>query len=175
MFKEIPFTNGYYSCDEHGNIRSNLRIIVRKNNIPQTINSRILKPKLNNQGYLYVSLCYGNMIKDYLIHRLVAICHIPNPNNYQTINHKDKNTQNNEVENLEWCSQSQNNKHAFDNGKQPVGCKKVYQLDNDKNILKTFNSLTEASIEVKGDSKGKGLISKACRTNGKMYGYYWKF
>ena len=51
-----------------------------------------------------------------MTHRLVAMAFIPNPNNYDTINHKDFNTQNNCVENLEWCTQKYNNKYSRDAG-----------------------------------------------------------
>ena len=68
-----------------------------------------LKTQQNNSGYLYVRLCANNgKCKTELIHRLVAINFIPNPNNYPCVNHKDENKHNNTLTNLEWCSKSQN-------------------------------------------------------------------
>ena len=59
---------------------------------------------------------YTNLRKNVRIHRLVAEAFIPNPNNFPCVNHKDGNKSNNNVFNLEWCSHSYNEKHAYENG-----------------------------------------------------------
>lgn len=64
-------------------------------------------------GYLSAHIRKG---KDYKIHRLVAQTFIPNPDDLPQVNHIDGNKMNNCVDNLEWCSQSHNIKHAYDNG-----------------------------------------------------------
>ena len=68
-----------------------------------------LKQEVLKNGYVRVSLS-NNIVKHkhFLVHRLVALTFIPNPNNYPQINHKDYNKQNNRLENLEWCSPLQN-------------------------------------------------------------------
>ena len=49
-------------------------------------------------------------------HRIIATCFIPNPHNLPCVNHKDGNKLNNDTANLEWCSHSENTKHAYKTG-----------------------------------------------------------
>lgn len=74
------------------------------------------EPKLlkqgNVNGYKVVILYKDGKKKTYLVHRLVAIAFIPNPNNLPIINHKDENKTNNNVNNLEWCTYEYNNTYG---------------------------------------------------------------
>lgn len=54
--------------------------------------------------------------KNAYVHRLIASAFIPNPNKFPEVNHKNGNTKDNRVENLEWVTSSQNRQHAYDNG-----------------------------------------------------------
>lgn len=69
--------------------------------------NKMLKP-YEKKNYLGVYLCQNNIRKFMSLHRLVALTFIDNPNNYPQVNHKDENTKNNVVENLEWCSAKYN-------------------------------------------------------------------
>ena len=57
---------------------------------------------------MIVILCKDGHTSAKSVHRLVAQAFIPNPNNYPIINHKDCNGRNNDVRNLEWCTQKYN-------------------------------------------------------------------
>ena len=69
----------------------------------------------NKSSRLYLRIRLGRTLNIF-VHRLVAECYIPNPNNYPYVNHIDGNSMNNNVNNLEWCTQSRNVQHAYDIG-----------------------------------------------------------
>lgn len=65
-------------------------------------------------GYLRVTLYPSG--KTYNIHRLVALTHLIKPDGLDVVNHKDGVKTNNRVENLEWCDNKHNVRHAYQNG-----------------------------------------------------------
>ena len=105
IWKDVIGYEGLYQVSNHGRIKS-----LKFNK------ERILKPGLNNTGYFIVNLFINNKSKIYKIHRLIAIHFVPNPVNKPQVNHKDGNKLNNHVDNLEWCTRSENMKHAWKNG-----------------------------------------------------------
>lgn len=101
MNVSVKGIEGLYEVDERGNVFSIVSDAHRR--------ARILKQYPNENGYMKVNLydLQGKCKKKY-VHRLVAEAFIPNPDNKSNINHKDCNVKNNIVENLEWCTQSEN-------------------------------------------------------------------
>lgn len=72
-------------------------------------NHKHLKEYPNKEGYNMVYLgSYGETNYPVLVHRIVAETYLPNPNNYNVVNHIDEDKTNNKVENLEWCTQRHN-------------------------------------------------------------------
>jgi hypothetical protein len=98
---------------------------------------KILKTKFKNDRYHRAPIRINNKMKKMLLHRLVAKIYIPNPDNLETVNHKDGNKDNNNVENLEWCSRENNTKHAWVTGltKKNLGEKCGSSALDDINIL----------------------------------------
>lgn len=92
---------GLYEVDTLGNVYSIVQTASRR--------KRTLKSYPNENGYMKVNLYDENgKCKKKYVHRLVAEAFIPNPLNKPNVNHKDCNVKNNSVENLEWCTQSEN-------------------------------------------------------------------
>ena len=80
-----------YSVDTEGNIWS-----IGYNNTKEI---KKMKPAKTKGGYLRLPLTINNKAKSYLVHRLVALAFIPNPNNYPEVNHKNEDKTDNRVEN----------------------------------------------------------------------------
>jgi hypothetical protein len=117
--------------------------------------SKFTKTKITSHkdknGYYRIRLVNEHGRKSVFIHRLLAMTFIPNPENKPCVNHIDCNKSNNDLSNLEWVTQQENIKHAWDNNK----CYKSYEtvklahkvtskklLDTNTNTI--FNSISEA-------------------------------
>ena len=71
-----------------------------------------MQPWANNKGYRMINIqAINGKRKGELIHRLVALHFIENPNGYPEVDHIDRNKENNNVENLRWVTHSENNKN----------------------------------------------------------------
>lgn len=119
----------------------------------------IMKPKLDKDGYYQIGL-YKDGKKYYKsIHRLVAITYIENTCNFSDVNHKDGDRTNNNVENLEWCTQRYNTMHSYvcNNRKANITTNKKCELYKNNEKLGEFNSIQDAvryysTLEEKGMS-----------------------
>ena len=149
-------------------------------------NDKILTPIKCGKGYLQLILCADGKHKNVMIHRMVAKAFIPNPNEERTVNHKDGNKKNNCVDNLEWCSYSDNLKHAYANGLNHWNPKKgrkqtpVVKMDlHTHEILGEYESIGDAfrSLEEYGNKPVRcGSIARCCRGVYKSaHGYFWRF
>lgn len=119
-------------------------------------------------GYITVTI-KGKIFK---IHRLVAEAFLPNPENKKTVNHKNGCKTHNHISNLEWATQSENNKHAFDNGlKKPTDTSgsKNPNYKNGSNIRGQFNKVCEnCGNEFIAKMERNRFCSKTCK-NKKMW------
>lgn len=77
---------------------------------------KLIKGEICENGYKRIHVSHKGANHKYLVHRLVAEVFIPNPENKPCVNHKDGNKLNNCVDNLEWCTHSENNSHAYKTG-----------------------------------------------------------
>lgn len=163
IWKDIPFDNNY-KVSNCGRLFSK-----RKN--------KILKGELTGKGYIRVALTKH---KRYLVHCIVAKTFIPNPENKPQVNHIDGNKQNNNVNNLEWCTQSENIRHALKiglkimpKGKDVYNARVIYQYDKNNNLIKRWECMSTASQTLK---ISQGDIARVCKGKRKTCGgYIWKY
>ena len=111
---------------------------------------RILIPYLDRRWYYYINLHINKKQKKWYIHRLVAINFIENTNNKPCVNHIDWNKTNNNINNLEWCTYSENLYHRFNILKKwnkkfwdSLLSKKINQYSLDWSFIKTRGSISE--------------------------------
>lgn len=143
IWKDITGYEGKYQVSSFGRVKS-----LEYHNAKGIKRCGILQPATDNSGYHRCALSKNNILKTYKVHRLVAIAFIPNPDNLPQINHKDGNKKNNNVENLEWCDNSHNQKHAYRLGLNPPhqGHKvKVALVNKITGERKDFDMVTDAS------------------------------
>ena len=107
IWKDIVGLEGKYQVSNFGNVK---RLAYKKLN--KDYKETIIKPRLH-KGYLYA--LHGVKGITQLIHRLVAIAFIPNPENKKTVNHIDADKTNNNLSNLEWNTHSEQMRHAYNN------------------------------------------------------------
>lgn len=116
IWKPIKGYEGLYQVSNSGQVKSCERICKTGNGLGEhLLPEKILKPCTDKDGYFHIVLCKNSKTKTFSIHRLVATAFIPNPENKPYINHLDCNKQNNNVDNLEWCTAQENTIHASKN------------------------------------------------------------
>lgn len=128
----IEGCNKEYTIDEYGNVFDIARNTYRK-------------PTITKKGYLRISFFINGKQKGKFVHRLVLQTFNPvNGMDNLQVNHIDCNKQNNHISNLEWCTQSENQKHAFKNGlisRQGEKNSQSFLTEND--VLEILNLLKE--------------------------------
>lgn len=108
IWKDVKNYEGKYQVSNLGRVKS----LLEKYRGGQYY-GMILKSHVNKKGYVYQQLRKDNKTFTHLLHRLVAEVFIPNPENKPNINHIDANTSNNNINNLEWCTQKENIQHCI--------------------------------------------------------------
>lgn len=115
-WRDVAGWNGRYAVSSFGRVRTNARSGSRGVQVGGSVH----RPMTDRKGYLYVFLSSHGKRKRCAVHRLVVMAFIGNQpdRDRRWVNHKDGVKTNNTPSNLEWCSPSENNHHAWSSGLQ---------------------------------------------------------
>lgn len=175
--KEIKEYEGLYAINTKGEV---FRIGFSEKDYANKSKYKLpfkLKPSIDKDGYCKITLTKNGNPKQYFVHRLMAKAFIDNPENKTQVNHKNGNKSDNSIENLEWCTQSENRIHCLKHLKPQLKnnklSKEVIQKDIDGNIIKIFPSAKQA---MRDTGFSQGHISEVCRGEKKTYkGFIWEY
>ena len=143
------------------------------------ITGHILKPQLDNKGYLRVRMSLHDKKATAKVHRLVAVAFIPNQENKPQVNHIDTDKRNNDVRNLEWVTNGENQIHAYrtglnrvtgNSGRKKIPVSKINLVTGE--VEATYSSMAEAA---RSNNLYSANIEKVIRGERKRAGgYAWK-
>ena len=102
QWQDITGYEGRYRVSSYGRVASRFKV---------------LQCGKGNHGFNTITLLKDGKRRTFLVHRLVAIAFIPNVNGYTDVDHKNFDKTDNRIENLEWVSDSINNKRLFNSGR----------------------------------------------------------
>ncbi len=103
-----------YQVSNLGKIRKmSYKNYMERNSCFRTYKEILMTPATDRDGYLRVGLRRNGKRKHFYLHRVIAQTFIPNPENKPCINHKNGIKDDNRIKNLEWCTHSENTKHAY--------------------------------------------------------------
>lgn len=191
VWKPIMGFEGLYEVSNYGRVKSLERIVKGYHGLYK-LKERILK--LFYSRYVGVKLSKDGCNSFHSIHRMMAEAFLPNPHNYQCVNHKDEDRYNNFIwvnedgsvdpdkSNLEWCTQKYNVNYGTgiercSNARKnnPKKSTPILQFSLSGDLIKEYPSIAEAHRQT---GINKGNIGECCRYNKKYThagGFIWRF
>lgn len=181
QWKDITGYEGYYQVSDLGNVRSIDRYVLHKNGTLMPIKGRLLRGAIAKNGYIQIILCVECVKKNLMVHRVVGKHFLRPQDSKSQINHINGIKTDNRAENLEWCTPSENIKHAYRNGMvglvKPKGLdnknsKPIKGVDSNGNTI-LFDSITQAANMLPNDASN---IVKCLKGKQKSAsGYKWEY
>ena len=178
VWKDIPGYQGYYQASNFGRIRSveHTKTFIKHysdgRDVENTVTypSRILSQKMSS-GYLGVTTSVDGVVSYPLVHRLVALAFLDNPDDRPQVDHIDGDRTNNKPENLRWVTSKENHanavKHGTHTSQQVYKKKPVRDVDTGR----VFSSMLEAELEY---GIPRGRISAAIKSGHRVYGHLFE-
>jgi hypothetical protein len=176
IWRDVPNYEGLYQVSNIGRVKSIKRCGTK---------GGILKGVIHT-GYKRVLLKKNGVGRSFCAHRLVAEVFLGNPAGKECVNHIDGNKTNNIAANLEWCTRSENQIHAYKIGLQKPNVNKslevrheqtkikIRQLDMNGNYIKTFGSIREAAKSM-GMNDGTHISAVARGKRKQCGGFTWEY
>ena len=160
--KDIPGFEGIYAITSCGKVWSYR-------------SKKFLKSKTKKSGYLEIDLSVDNNKKSYLIHRLVAMTYIPNPDGLPQVSHLDESRSNNYINNLAWtnakenCNMPEHKRRKSEAHLNNAASRKIICVETDT----IYPSLGEAGRQFNCSAEN---IRRACVDSSKTArGYHWRY
>ncbi len=136
--------------------------------------SKLLKPSITASGYGYVNLTHDGQKgaqRKYYAHRLLAECHLPNPDKLPSVDHINRDKLDNRITNLRWCSASDQIRNQIWEGDRGYR-RPVHQFTVDGTIVKTWSSCREVCSNMGFDEKS---FSNAISSAKNLGGFTWHY
>lgn len=179
-WRDVVGYEGYYMVSSLGRIVLLSRYNKAKNNRGCYAEPRLQTIRIgtNHGSYYYVRLSKNNVRKRYGLHRIIAQAFIPNPNNYPCIDHINRDSLDNRICNLRWCTHkmNMNNENTTAHmsmtrkGKPNMANRKSVVCIKDGAVIKTYNYV----IETQKDGFIPTAVSRVCLGKSKSHhGYKW--
>lgn len=179
IFADLKGFEGLYKISTKGRVQTMGKGLSTN---PSNCVRKIMKQRTSTNGYKRIKLCKEGRYYSKLVHRLVAETFLSNPKSKPQVNHRDGNKQNNCLENLEWCTASENVKHSFligiasnPKGKDHPQSIKINQLSKDGSLIRTFGSIKEVTRELGFNTFGIINCCKKRKRYKTAYGYKWEY
>jgi len=176
VWKPIKGYERLYSVSNFGEVKSHDRKVWNGNGF-YTKKGRILKKSLTTTGYWKVELYKDTKRRSMRVHRLVAKEFLPRVKGKNLINHKDGNPLNNHVKNLEWCTQSENIRHAYETGlirsnftRYKDAIANEYVRDKSSNIGKLARKYGCSDSSIRRYLQKKGIKTRSISESQDVYG-----
>ena len=171
-FKGVVYMELWKNIEESTNYE-----VSNYGNIRNTKSGQILNPGESGNGYKQVALKMkaSNKFEKRYVHRLVAFYWLENPENKREVNHINLDKTDNRVENLEWITSSENQKHKYQDRDYRTSNRKVAQMDLDNNIIAVFDSVADAAQAMGGTRQGIDKVCKGIYGRKTAHGFKWKY
>ena len=129
-------------------------------------NGKVLKPSVTASGYYYTNLTHrgktsGKVVqRKYYSHRLLAECHLPNPDSLPSVDHINRQKLDNRICNLRWCSASDQIRNQDNSNRKKSNRRPVHQIASNGTIVKTWPSCGDACQHIGIDPKNFAKVIK---------------